>query len=66
MFDPFSMRVMHPHGDEMVEMRRREVHDAAEHDPERDWIKHGHVYECACGEKVIIAPDHSQPEPSKH
>lgn len=65
MYDPFAMRVMHPHGGEMRVMRlTRESHDPAASDPEREWIKNGRVYEYDCGEKIVIMPEHVPSAPS--
>ncbi|MEO7117437.1 MAG: hypothetical protein ABIZ34_00545 [Candidatus Limnocylindrales bacterium] len=65
MFDPNLMRVLHPHGSEMVPMRLVSSHDPAGSDPEREWAKHGRVYVCDCGEKVTLQPQHQEEIPPR-
>ncbi|MEO7119030.1 MAG: hypothetical protein ABIZ34_08675 [Candidatus Limnocylindrales bacterium] len=68
MFDPNLMRVLHPHGDEMVPMRLESPsssHDPAASDPEREWARHGRVYVCDCGEKVTVMPQHREEIPPR-
>jgi hypothetical protein len=59
MIDLNMLHLLHPHGDRDVPMRPR-PHDPAETDPEREWSKHGRVYECECGETVTVLPAHPE------
>ena len=57
MLDYGTVRLLHRHAaGEWVEMNPREHHDAAEHDPEREWLR-GRVYECDCGDRFTVLPD---------
>lgn len=53
-----SLRLEHRHSDGSWGTFERVPHDAAEHDPERDWVK-GHVlFSCTtCDELVRVATD---------
>jgi hypothetical protein len=65
MFDPGMIRLFHPHGDELHPMRPRSTqHDPAGSDPEREWLRHGRVYECECGTQVTVLPEHAE-EPGR-
>ncbi len=57
MIDLKTLQMLHMHGDRPVPMEHR-PHDAAEIDPEREWVKHGEVYACDCGERVTVLPEH--------
>jgi hypothetical protein len=66
MFDLASLRLMHPHGDEMVpmlEVSRQTFHDSAEFDSERDFLRSGmRIFQCTrCKELVHIADPASGP-----
>ena len=67
MFDPADVRLMHPHGDEMVamlEVSRQSFHDSSEFDPERDYLRGARIFECPrCKEQVHIADPATGPGP---
>ncbi len=49
-------RILHPHGNEWVEMRR-EHHDPSEHDIERQLGKGARIYKCpTCDERSVVIP----------
>jgi len=58
-----SLRLEHRHNDGTWGRFERQHHDAAAHDPERDWAKGKIVYSCtSCDELVRIDdPSHEQP-----
>jgi hypothetical protein len=61
MIDLNAIRLLHPHGDRMVPMNpRQEQHDPSASDPEREWLRHGRVYACECGEEVAVVPAHTE------
>jgi hypothetical protein len=65
MYDPSMVRLLHPHGDGSHEEMRRSAHDPAASDPEREWLRHGTVYECPCGERVVVAAAPEEPGPGR-
>ena len=58
MYDLGTVRLLHLHGGRPVEMKRKDAHDVAGLDPEREWVKHGRVWACDCGDYVTVVPDH--------
>ncbi len=46
MYDYSTFKLTHRHGDEWVELKPREHHDAAELDPERNWLRHARLFRC--------------------
>jgi hypothetical protein len=57
MIDPRMARLFHDHGDGRLE-EMRQVHDAAQTDPERGWTRGHTIYRCDCGDQVILGePD---------
>ena len=51
-----DFRILHPHGDEWVEMSRK-PHDAADVDMERKWGAGAALYKCTrCDEGIIVRP----------
>ncbi|MGD0018811.1 MAG: hypothetical protein ABSD62_06110 [Candidatus Limnocylindrales bacterium] len=58
-----EFRILHPHGDEWVEMRRQ--HDPAQTDPERTWGKGSVIYKCTrCDEGIVVVPP-TDPQPRR-
>jgi hypothetical protein len=59
MFNPATVRLMHPHGDEMVpmvEVPREGPSDAATFDVERELLRGARVFRCpVCEERVHVA-----------
>jgi hypothetical protein len=51
-----TTEMLHSHGDTSERMFRRHDVDASEVDPERDWARGSVVFECPCGEKVVVEP----------
>ncbi len=59
MIDYRNLQILHPHGDEWVEMHH-EHHDVAEHDPERQWGRGAKIFRCkSCEEQVVVVPQQS-------
>lgn len=51
-----SLRIEHRHGDGSVGVFEPSPHDAADHDPERDWIAGQVVYACtSCDEQIRVS-----------
>ena len=58
MIDYSTFKLIHRHGDTWVELAPGEHHDAAEHDPERGWMRHARLFRCTrCDEEVMVVPD---------
>jgi hypothetical protein len=52
-----ALRLEHRHSDGSWSPLERTHHDAAEHDPERDWARGSIVYACqTCDEQVRVLP----------
>ena len=51
-----ELRLQHRHSDgTWSQLEPRSHHDAADHDPERDWAAGRTIYVCkSCGEEVMI------------
>jgi hypothetical protein len=58
MFDFTAVRLLHGHGgNEWVPMTESRHHDAAEHDPERAWLRGARIFRCSeCEEEIAVAP----------
>lgn len=53
-----SLRIEHRHGDGSVGVFEPTPHDAADHDPERDWAAGQIIYACAsCDEQIRVSTD---------
>jgi hypothetical protein len=67
MFDLRSLGLMHWHGeDEWVPMAEGE-HDAAAHDPEREWLTGARIFKCTqCSEEIAVAFDPRDDVPADH
>ena len=53
--------LMHRHSDGSWGEMERTDHDAAEHDPEREWLK-GDLFTCKeCGEEVVVSHPLGEP-----
>jgi hypothetical protein len=58
MYDYSTFKLTHRHGDEWVELQPHEHHDAADHDPERGWLRHPRLFRCIrCAEEVMVTPN---------
>lgn len=63
MFDYSTFKLMHQHGNDWVELKPKEHHDVAEHDPERSWMRHSRLYLCTkCDEEVRVLPNPAEDE----
>jgi len=64
MFDYRTLQLMHVHGGTHVPMVERSHHDAAEHDPERNWRAGSRIFRCTtCEDEVVVLPaGHDAPE----
>jgi hypothetical protein len=58
MLDFETFKIIHRHGsDNWAEFRPREHHDAADHDPERDWGRGAQIFRCeSCEEEIAVVP----------
>jgi hypothetical protein len=54
-----TLSFQHRHGDgSLGRFERVQHHDAAEHDPEREWAKGGALYRCnSCDEEIVVGHD---------
>ena len=52
--------VLHRHGDSFSRMNERHDLDAADLDPERQWIKGTRAFQCDCGDTFVIGPTEAQ------
>lgn len=53
-----SLHLEHRHRDDSWGTFERVPHDAAEHDPERDWVKGQAIYACTtCDERIRVTTD---------
>ena len=58
-----TLRLEHRHSDGSWSPLERVHHDAAEHDPERDWAKGKLVFSClTCDEMVRVADPNPEPD----
>jgi hypothetical protein len=48
--------VLHRHGDGFERMYERRDLDAADLDPERQWVKGSKAYQCPCGDVFVVGP----------
>ena len=60
MLNDVSFRLMHRHGDDdyvpMVE------HGAADHDPEKGWLRGARIFRCTtCEDEVVLVPPTQEP-----
>jgi hypothetical protein len=57
-----AIRLMHNHGNgEYIDMVERD-HDAADHDPERAWLRGARIFKCrTCSEEVVVVPPGQEP-----
>jgi hypothetical protein len=63
MIDYETMKIIHRHGGDWVEMRPREHHDAADHDPEREWDRGARIFRCeSCDEEIAVVHREGGPE----
>jgi hypothetical protein len=52
-----TLKLMHLHGDERFPMHEASHHDAADHDPERGWVRGARIFRCtSCDEEVAVMP----------
>lgn len=59
MLNNVSFRLMHRHGDDYVPMVE---HDAADHDPEKGWLRGARIFRCTtCEEEVVLVPPTEEP-----
>ena len=63
MIDFQALRLMHRHsGGGMSPMLETREHDAADHDPEKQWIKGARIFRCeSCSDEVIVVPPGEEP-----
>jgi hypothetical protein len=63
MFDYQTIKLMHPHGDELYLMEEVEHHGPSSHDPERSWLRGTRLFRCThCPEEVAVSFDQEKPE----
>jgi hypothetical protein len=61
MYDYQTLKLLHRHGTEWVELQAHEAHDAAAHDVERAWGKGARIFKCTkCDEEVAVVPPESE------
>jgi hypothetical protein len=61
MLDLGAVRLLHRHGSDYVDMVERE-HGAADHDPERSWMRGARIFQCrTCAEEVVAVPANEEP-----
>ena len=59
MLNDVSFRLLHRHGDDYVPMVE---HTAADHDPERGWLRGARIFKCkTCEEEVVLVPPTAEP-----
>lgn len=67
MIDYENLRLFHRHGSDWGELRPREAHDPAEHDPERSFGQRPRLFRCLrCDEEVMVVagdPEAEEPAP---
>ena len=58
MFDYQTVKLLHHHGqDNWVPMAESSDHDAATHDPERQWLSGARIFRCTtCDEEIVMTP----------
>ena len=59
MLNDMAFRLMHRHGDDYVPMIE---HTAADHDPERSWLRGARIFRCStCAEEIVMVPPDAEP-----
>ena len=63
MFDYATMKLMHPHGEELFPVEEVSRHDAADHDLERTLRPGARIFRCTdCAEEIVVmAPGADEP-----
>ncbi len=66
MMDLGAVRLLHRHGTDYEEMVERE-HNAADHDPERSWLRGARIFQCrTCSEEIVALPATEAPGDLPH
>jgi hypothetical protein len=57
-----AIKLLHNHGNgEYIDMVERD-HGAADHDPERAWLRGARIFKCrTCAEEVVLVPPSEEP-----
>ena len=61
MLDMGAIRLLHRHGNDYEQMVERD-HGAADHDPERSWLRGARIFKCrTCAEEIVAVPAADEP-----